>query len=91
MTDPDQTGTLISPAIDDELVLTVRIRVADQVVLHRVQGYLLDAMSARLHGSLTELLNRPGMELAGVEIATPTFKPYHTVYQRNSEPVPEIG
>jgi hypothetical protein len=91
MPDPDQTGTLISPTIDDELVLTVRIRLDDADVLHRVQGYLLDAASARLYGSLTELLNRPGMELAGVEIVTPTFKPYHTVYQRNSEPTPEIG
>jgi hypothetical protein len=91
MPDPDQTGTLISPAIDDELVLTVRIRLAGKTVLESVQSYLLDTVAMRLDEGVAELLNRPGMELAGIEIITPTFKPYHTVYQRNSEPAPEIG
>ncbi len=97
MPDPDsdpglnRNGTFISPAIDDELVFTVRIRVEDQFVLDRVQSYLLDTITARLHNGISEVLNRPGLALAGIEIVTPTFRPYHTVYQRNAEPLPESG
>jgi len=91
MPDPDQTGTLISPAIDDELVVTVRLRVAAPDVLHRIEGPALISLPGRLHNAIKDLLDPGDVDLAGIEIATPTFRPYHTVYQRNSEPASEIG
>ena len=90
MTNPESQGTIITPAVDDELVFTVRIRLDNAETLHGAQGYLLDLVPARLLEPILELLNRHGMELAGIEVVTPTFKPYHTVFQRN-EPLPQIG
>jgi hypothetical protein len=67
--------TLISPAVDDELVITVRIRVAaPDVAEHLVQG-LFSAVAKAVRPSY---VGNDDADLAGIEIALPDFRPYGT-------------
>lgn len=92
MPDPDQNGTLVSPSIDDELTVTIRLRFADEIVRDRLadSDMLADFAGSAL-AVARSLTDQNGVELASFEIALPTFRPYHTVYQRSSEPAPEIS
>jgi hypothetical protein len=78
MPDPDQNGVLIAPAIDDELTVTVRIRLASPTVRDQIGGPALISLPGRLHAAIKDLLSPGDVNLAGLEVTLPTFKPYGT-------------
>lgn len=65
--------------IDDEIVVTVRLRVDGRETLDDVTDEALSVLPSRLHTAVADLLvNRhAGIELAGVEVALPTLRPYN--------------
>jgi hypothetical protein len=78
MPDPDQNGVLIAPAIDDELTITVRLRLASPDVRDWITHDALEKLPGRLSTAVGPLLTAHGVDLAGLEVTLPTFKPYGT-------------
>jgi hypothetical protein len=62
------------PIIDDELVLTVRIRLGGPDVTHRIAERQSAGLVGELYGAVRELLAPGDSDLTGIEIALPTFR-----------------
>jgi hypothetical protein len=65
----------IAPSGDDELVITVRLRVADRAVLDELAGPALTSLPGRLYAAVKDLLVPGDLDLAGLDIALPDFRP----------------
>lgn len=69
MPDPD-------PIIDDELVVDVRVRLANPETTTRLaDGDLIAALPSRVYDAIRPLLALHEVELAGIDLSLPDFKP----------------
>jgi hypothetical protein len=69
---------LVSPAVDDELVITLRLRLSGPDIAHRVAKPAFDYLPGRLRVAVSDFLDPGDVDLAGLEIALPDFRPYGT-------------
>jgi hypothetical protein len=76
----------VPPSIDDEAVVTVRIRLAAADIRDRLAADLIGEVPGRVAEVLRSLIAMVGEDahLAGVEVALPDFKPYRI------NPLPEV-
>jgi hypothetical protein len=77
----------VPPSVDDELVVTVRVRLDSPEVRDSIADVALGEVTGWVTGAIRPLLADRGVHLAGVEVALPDFKPYH--YAR-TDPLPEV-
>lgn len=83
--------------IDNELVITVRYRLADQDTCNTITGDVIDQAPGRVVEALRPLLAAGGIhgiDLAAVEITLPDFRPYDApgkLTHEFADPVPSGG
>lgn len=80
--EPSTTGTEIPPRLDDEMTVTVRLRLASPKIRDQVATTLIRGLAAEIVDRLDDdgFLALDGVTVAGVDISLPDFRPYQTGY-----------
>lgn len=89
-THPKDPGIEVPPSVDDEIVLTIRIRVCAVDVRDHVARGLYRLLPA-FEEQVRPLLDPDSMDssIAGIEVALPDFKPYAYARREVLPPVQE--